>query len=77
MFVVSKKNILLPGPGGEIFRMEKEYMGPLPPWAEGSAYLKALVADGKVILSARGTEKEFSSQEKRGKKGKPPAEEEP
>jgi len=48
MFVVSRRNIILPGPNGERFRMEKDYMGPVPAWAEDSAYLKALAADGKV-----------------------------
>lgn len=56
MFVVSRRNIVLPGPNGERFRMEKDYMGPVPAWAEDSAYLKALAADGKVILSERGTD---------------------
>lgn len=51
MYVVSKRNIVLPGPGGEKFRMAKDFMGPVPAWAEGSAYLEALAADGKVILS--------------------------
>ena len=45
MFVVSKRNIILPGPNGERFRMGKDYMGPVPAWAEDSAYLKALAAD--------------------------------
>ena len=59
MFVVSRRNIILPGPNGERFRMEKDYMGPVPAWAEDSAYLKALAADGKVILSASGTDKDY------------------
>lgn len=70
MFVVSKRNIILPGPNGEKFRMPKDYMGPVPAWAEGSAYLKALVADGKVILSESGTDKDFSRKEKKPKKAK-------
>lgn len=51
MIVVSKRNIILPGPNGERFHMPRDYMGPVPEWAEKSAYLKALVADGKVIVS--------------------------
>lgn len=73
MFVVSKRNIILPSPNGEQFRMAKDYMGPVPAWAEDSAYLKALAADGKVILSASGTDKDFAAGEKtskRGQKGK-------
>ena len=72
MFVVSKRNIILPGPNGEKFRMPKDYMGPVPAWAEDSAYLKALEADGKVILSESGTDKDFAKKEKRPKKAKAP-----
>lgn len=54
MIVVSRRNIVIPGPGGERFRMAKDYMGPVPAWAEESAYLRALAADGKVILSGGG-----------------------
>ena len=68
MFVVSRRNIILPGPNGERFKMEKDYMGPVPAWAEDSAYLKALAADGKVILSERGTDKDFEKKEKPPKK---------
>lgn len=74
MFVVSRRNIILPGPNGERFKMQKDYMGPVPDWAKDSAYLKALEADGKVILSASGTDKDFGKKEKSPKE-KPPKEE--
>ena len=83
MFVVSKRNIILPGPDGEKFHMPKDYMGPIPAWAEDSAYLKALAADGKVIISDSGTDKEFSAGEKnprrngKGKNAKKAPEKEP
>ena len=67
MFVVSNKNIILPGPNGESFRLTRGYMGPVPAWAEDSAYLRALAADGKVILSASGTDKDFDKQSKKQK----------
>ena len=72
MFVVSNRNIILPGPNGEKFRMAKDYMGPVPAWAEDSDYLKALVADRKVILSESGTDKDFARKEKKPKKAKYP-----
>ena len=72
MFVVSKRNIILPGPGGEKFHMPRDYMGPVPAWAEDSAYLKALAADGKVILSASGRDRDIDAAEK--KRGKRTAE---
>lgn len=78
MFVVAKRNIILPGPNGEKFRMEKDYMGPVPAWAEGSDYLKALAADGKVIISESGTDKDFSKKDKNSKKPpKPPKTDKP
>ena len=66
MIVVSKRNIILPGPNGERFHMARDYMGPVPAWAEKSAYFRALVEDGKVIVS-----------ESRKKKEKVPTEEPP
>lgn len=78
MFVVSKRNIILPGPNGEKFHMPRDYMGPVPAWAEESAYLKALAEDGKVIISASGRDKDIDAAEKKEKKGKkPPKPEDP
>lgn len=76
MFAVSNRSILLPGPNGERFRMPKGWMGPLPAWAEKSAYLAALAADGKVILSTGGADKELEAGSRR-KKNRNPAEEPP
>ena len=67
MFAVSKRNILLPGPNGERFFLKKDCEGPVPGWAEHSSYFQALVEDGKVILSASGTDKDFSQKEKKPK----------
>lgn len=68
MFVVSKRNIILPGPNGEKFHMPRDYMGPVPAWAEESVYLKSLEADGKVIISASGGDKDIDTAEKKRKK---------
>ena len=38
--------------------MPRDYMGPVPAWAEKSAYFRALVEDGKVIVSDSRTKKE-------------------
>lgn len=75
MFVVSNRNIVLPSPNGEKFRMVKGYMGPVPAWAEDSAYLNALVADGKVIVSESGADKDFAKKERKSKKVKSPEKE--
>lgn len=68
MFVVSKRNIILPGPNGEKFHMPRDYMGPVPAWAEESAYLKALAEDGKVIISDSARDKDVDAAEKKRKK---------
>lgn len=51
MVVISKRNIILPGPDGRKFHMPKDYIGTVPEWAEKSAYLRALIADGKVLVT--------------------------
>lgn len=75
MFVVSKRNIILPGPNGEKFHMPRDYMGPVPVWAESSAYLRALAADGKVAVAAGGRDKDIDAagKRKREKKAVPSA----
>lgn len=75
MFIVSNRNIILPGPNGERFKMPRGWMGALPAWAEGSTYLAALAADGKVILSDSASDKALEGGGKR-KKGRKPAREE-
>ena len=65
MNVFSKRNIILPGPNGEKFRLNKDQGTTLPAWAEESAYLRALEKESKVILSDSGKNK---------KKPKKPAE---
>lgn len=70
MFVVSRRNIILPGPNGEKFHMPRDYMGSVPAWAEESAYLKALAEDGKVILSDSGKDKGLDAADKKRKKAK-------
>lgn len=49
MFVLPRKNILFRGPNGESFTLHKDIMGTVPAWVSGSAYFKALVADGKIV----------------------------
>lgn len=48
MIVHSKRNIVLPGPDGQSFRLTRDYIGPVPAWAEKSAYLAALAKDKKI-----------------------------
>lgn len=51
-FVVSNRNIVIPGPAGtQPCRLTRGYMGPVPDWVPKTAYFKALEADGKIVLS--------------------------
>lgn len=71
MFIVSNRNIILPGPNGERFHMPRGWMGTLPAWAEKSAYLAALAADGKVILSHSSGDKAVEEDGRRKRNRKP------
>lgn len=52
MFVVSKRNIIIPSPdGSQAFRLPKDFMGDVPAWVSDSPYFKGLVSDGKIIVS--------------------------
>lgn len=67
MFVVSKRNIIIPSPdGSQQFRMAKGFMGEVPDWAGKTAYFKALAADGKIVASRSGKDKDIDAA------GKPP-----
>lgn len=49
MFIVSKRNIVLPsGDGGRAYPVAKGFMGEIPGWAAETAYFAALVRDGKI-----------------------------
>lgn len=51
-FVVSNRNIVIPGPAGtQPCRLTRGYMGPVPDWVPETDYFKALEADGKVVRS--------------------------
>lgn len=52
MFVMSTRNIIIPSPDGrESVRLRRGEMGQVPAWAARTAYFKALVADGKIVVS--------------------------
>lgn len=54
MFIVSNRNIVIPGPAGtEPCRLARGYVGPVPDWVPKTPYFKALVSDGKIVLSGK------------------------
>ena len=49
MFIVSKRNIILPSKDGtETYFVPRGYIGSIPNWAAETEYFRALVIDGKI-----------------------------
>lgn len=52
MFVLSKRNIILPAPDGSAaVRLRAGMMETVPDWAAETDYFRALVKDGKIVPS--------------------------
>lgn len=53
MFVLSKRNIIIPShtSGVDPVVLKKDGFSDVPEWAAQTAYLKALVEDGKLIVT--------------------------
>lgn len=66
MFVLSKRNVDLPGPGG-VVHLNRGQMADVPAWAADTAYFKALVADGKIVPSATSDKSMQAAAEKKVK----------
>ena len=66
MFVLSKRNVELPGPGG-VVHLRRGQMADVPAWAADTAYFKALVADGKIVPSATSDKTTQAAAEKKVK----------
>ena len=67
MFVMSKRNILIPSPDGtESVRLQRGEVAAVPEWASKTAYFKALLEDGK-LLAADGAEEK--GRKRRGRRG--------
>lgn len=63
MFIVSKRNIILPGPDGQKFHIPRDYVGEVPAWAAKTDYFKALVKDQKIIISKSKKDKDIQAAE--------------
>lgn len=68
MFVLSKRNIVIPAPDGSAaVRLVRGQMSTVPDWAAGAPYFKALVADGKLVLTGTGDKDTQAADEKKVK----------
>lgn len=76
-FVVSNRNIVIPSQDGrERVKIPKGFMGMVPDWVPKTAYFKALVADGKLIVSESKSDKDLERERKAAEKARRKAEEE-
>ena len=78
MFVLSKRNIILPSPDGTAsVRLAREQLAEVPGWAAETEYFRALVADGKLVLTGRSDKETQTADEKkvRTRRGKETTEE--
>lgn len=75
-FVVSNRNIVIPSPDGrQRFKLPRGFMGAVPGWAAETAYFKALVADGKLVVSASKSDKDLEKERKAAERARRKAEE--
>ena len=52
MFIMSKRNIIIPSPDGKTSKkLHKGYVGTVEDWVTKTDYFKALVADKKIIIT--------------------------
>ncbi len=65
MFILSKRNIELPSPDGSAkHRVDKGFVGSIPDWAADTAYFRALVKDGKIVVPESKKDKDLAAAEK-------------
>ena len=68
MFVLSKRNMVIPAPDGSAsVRLRAGLMETVPDWAVKTEYFKALVADGKIVPSGRSDKETQAAAEKKVK----------
>ena len=68
MFVLSKRNIVIPAPDGSAsVRLRAGMMETVPGWAAETDYFRALVRDGKVVPS--GTSEKAAEKKVKTRRG--------
>ena len=68
MFVLSKRNIILPSPDGSVsVRLRRGDLVDPPDWAAKTDYCKALIADGELGVRDRSDKSTQAADEKKVK----------
>lgn len=68
MFVLSKRNIIIPAPdGSSAVRLAREQLAEVPDWAAKTGYFQALVKDGKIVLTGKSDKETQAAEDKKVK----------
>lgn len=68
MFVLSKRNLIIPAPDGSTaVRLAREQLAKVPDWAAETEYFRALVADGKLVPTGTSDKETQAADEKKVK----------
>ena len=68
MFVLSKRNIVIPAPDGSTaVALRRDVMTEIPDWASKTAYFQELVVDGKIVPSGISDKETQKAAEKKVK----------
>ena len=59
MFILSKRNVILPSrDGSRQHQVKRDFIGKIPDWATETDYFRRLVADGKITVPASHKDKD-------------------
>ena len=78
MFVLSKRNVIIPAPDGSTaVALRPDVMTDIPEWAAQTNYFQALVRDGKIVPTGTSDKESQKAAEKnvRTRRGKTISEE--
>lgn len=66
MFIVAKRNVILPSADGtQHHRVERGFIGEIPDWAARTPYFDALVKDGKIGTPSSTKDAAIASEEEK------------
>lgn len=65
MFILSKRNVILPSADGvQSVRVARDFVGEIPDWAASTSYFAALVKDGKIVITQKSDKETQKAAEK-------------
>ena len=68
MFVLSKRNVIIPAPDGSTaVALRRDVMTNIPEWAAQTGYFQALVRDGKIVPTGTSDKEGQKAAEKKAR----------